>query len=132
MKRKKWHIIPYKHRLPEKFRSDQYIHFETRQDGQMILVYYNYYPVRKNSVVGRVIQVERSCQIQFCSETERWKIYGSYDRPISLYCGEWFEIRFGKLHISCRIDGDGNGLVIFGQGIYGNPSCHLHPQTHSP
>lgn len=128
MKPKKWRRIPYKHRLPGKFRTDQHMHFETRQDGQMMLIYYIYYQARKCSTAGRVFQIERSCEIQFCSETERWKIYGSYDRPVTLYCGEWFEIRLGELHIPCYIDRDENGLVIFGHRGNGNSS---YPKTHS-
>jgi len=128
MKQKKWHLISYKHRLPEKFRSDQTIHFETRQDGQVILVYYIYYQARKCSTAGRVFQIARFCQIQFCPETDRWKIYGSYDRPVTLYYGEWFEIRFGELHIPCCIDRDENGLIIFGHRSNGNTG---YPRTHT-
>ncbi|MBA3967823.1 MAG: DUF5348 domain-containing protein [Nitrospirales bacterium] len=63
-------------------------------------------------------------KLLYCNETDRWQIHEAYDKPISLHCGECFEIEVEKTYLSCRIEWDSEWYVIFSSARF-----RLHPRT---
>lgn len=103
-----------------------------RSEGQLILSLQGFYKARTYSARKEVIEMKRTCHIQFCSETERWLVHGVYARPASLHCGACFEMLIERSYFPCRIEWDGNWLVIFDQSNIGNLRFHLHPKCIYP
>lgn len=57
-------------------------------------------------------------------EENRWEVHDVYDRPVSLHCGECFEIQLGTTFLPCRIELDRRWAVYVG-----HTPVHLHPST---
>lgn len=66
----------------------------------------------------------REGRLLFDPPTERWEIWGTYDEPEAVHCGESFEMKVAGEFLPCRVEMDSDWYVIFR-----NTSFYLHPKV---
>jgi len=66
--------------------------------------------------------MRESSRLQYSSDLDRWQIYDVINDPVSLHCGECFEIQLGTLFLPCRIEFDKDWSIYIGKTRF-----HLHP-----
>jgi len=54
----------------------------------------------------------------------RWEMWDVYANPVSLHCGEAFEMKVGEQFMPCRIELDHEWVIYFR-----NTRFHLHPDV---
>jgi len=54
-------------------------------------------------------------RLQYSSDLDRWQVYDIVNDPVSLHCGECFEIQLGALFLPCRIELDKDWSIYIDQ-----------------
>lgn len=98
------------------------------EEGQLTFYFYDAYRAKRHQATsfGKEVRIrmQKQGRLLYCGEKNCWEIHDAYDKPISLRCGEYFEIQVGSAYLPCRIELDRSWIVYFVHTRF-----YLHPKT---
>ena len=126
MPRRKLHILNCWPRLPREFPACPSVEIQSGA-GQLAFTFHDAYRAKWQSTTSSrkelYIRMKKQGRLQYCNEKNCWEIHDAYDKPITMRCGEYFEIQLGKTYLPCRLELDRGWLVYFIHTRF-----YLHPK----